>query len=58
MKITKTTLKNKRLDKACDSYRIKKTKCDGKKPCNRCRLDNKICVSTSKGMKDLTRRIC
>ncbi|KAK6868243.1 Fluconazole resistance protein 1 [Candida tropicalis] len=41
-------LKKKRVGKACDSCRIKKTKCDGKKPCNRCILDNKICVFTEK----------
>lgn len=41
-------IKKKRVGKACDSCRIKKTKCDGKKPCNRCILDNKICVFTEK----------
>lgn len=41
-------LRKKRVGKACDSCRIKKTKCDGKKPCNRCMLDNKICVFTEK----------
>lgn len=41
-------LRKKRVGKACDSCRIKKTKCDGKKPCNRCTLDNKICVFTEK----------
>ena len=41
-------VKKKRVGKACDSCRIKKTKCDGKKPCNRCLLDNKICVFTEK----------
>lgn len=41
-------IKKKRVGKACDSCRIKKTKCDGKKPCNRCTLDNKICVFTEK----------
>ncbi|ODV79346.1 uncharacterized protein CANTADRAFT_6482 [Suhomyces tanzawaensis NRRL Y-17324] len=40
--------KKKRVGKACDSCRIKKTKCDGKKPCSRCILDNKICVFTEK----------
>lgn len=42
------TTKKKRVGKACDSCRIKKTKCDGKKPCNRCLSDNKICVFTEK----------
>ncbi|KAK6462402.1 hypothetical protein DFJ63DRAFT_154131 [Scheffersomyces coipomensis] len=41
-------IKKKRVGKACDSCRIKKTKCDGKKPCNRCLIDNKICVFTEK----------
>lgn len=40
--------KKKRVGKACDLCRIKKTKCDGKKPCNRCTIDNKICVFTEK----------
>lgn len=40
--------KKKRVGKACDSCRIKKTKCDGKKPCNKCVQDNKICVFTEK----------
>lgn len=43
-----TSTKKKRVGKACDSCRIKKTKCDGKKPCNRCLSDNKICVFTEK----------
>ncbi|RLV94871.1 Fluconazole resistance protein 1 [Spathaspora sp. JA1] len=41
-------IKKKRVGKACDSCRIKKTKCDGRKPCNRCIIDNKICVFTEK----------
>lgn len=47
--------KKKRVGKACDSCRIKKTKCDGKKPCNKCIQDNKICVFTEKKkLKDKT----
>lgn len=41
-------IKKKRVGKACDLCRIKKTKCDGKKPCGRCIADNKICVFTEK----------
>lgn len=44
--------KKKRVGKACDSCRIKKTKCDGKKPCNKCSQDNKICVFTEKKVKE------
>ncbi|CAK9438969.1 uncharacterized protein LODBEIA_P31930 [Lodderomyces beijingensis] len=41
-------LKKKRVGRACASCRLKKTKCNGVKPCNRCLLDNKICVFTEK----------
>ncbi|KAK9240512.1 hypothetical protein V1525DRAFT_207832 [Lipomyces kononenkoae] len=34
----------KRVGKACDSCRIKKSKCDGRKPCSRCIMDDKICT--------------
>ncbi|ODQ64833.1 hypothetical protein NADFUDRAFT_71218 [Nadsonia fulvescens var. elongata DSM 6958] len=40
--------KHKRVGKACDSCRIKKTKCDGKKPCTKCLLDNKLCTYSEK----------
>lgn len=40
--------KKKRVGKACDLCRIKKTKCDGKKPCSRCIADNKLCAFTNK----------
>lgn len=40
--------RKKRVGKACDSCRIKKTKCDGKKPCSRCIADNKLCAFTEK----------
>lgn len=45
---SKSQTKKKRVGKACDSCRIKKTKCDGKKPCGKCLSDNKICVFTEK----------
>ncbi|KAI5952591.1 FCR1 [Candida jiufengensis] len=45
---TTNHIKKKRVVRACSSCRIKKTKCDGKKPCNRCLIDNKICVFTEK----------
>jgi len=45
--------KKKRVGKACDSCRLKKTKCNGKQPCERCILDNKICIYTErKKVKD------
>ncbi|KAK5072266.1 Fluconazole resistance protein 1 [Exophiala xenobiotica] len=34
----------KRVCKACDRCRLKKSKCDGTSPCNRCKADNAICV--------------
>lgn len=40
--------RKKRVGKACDLCRIKKTKCDGKKPCLRCIADNKLCAFTEK----------
>ncbi|KAK9449760.1 uncharacterized protein V1518DRAFT_414590 [Limtongia smithiae] len=41
----------KRVGRACDACRIKKSKCDGRKPCSRCMADDKICMFT-----DRTRR--
>ncbi|KAA6409019.1 MAG: C6 transcription factor [Lasallia pustulata] len=34
----------KRVCKACDRCRLKKSKCDGSSPCNRCKSDNAICI--------------
>ncbi|KAI9677779.1 MAG: hypothetical protein M1829_002551 [Trizodia sp. TS-e1964] len=34
----------KRVCKACDRCRLKKSKCDGASPCSRCKSDNAICV--------------
>ncbi|KAL2441666.1 hypothetical protein ABEF95_015993 [Exophiala dermatitidis] len=34
----------KRVCKACDRCRLKKSKCDGASPCGRCKADNAICV--------------
>lgn len=38
------TSTRKRVCKACDRCRLKKSKCDGASPCNRCQSDNAICV--------------
>ncbi|KAH6850680.1 hypothetical protein B0I37DRAFT_119001 [Chaetomium sp. MPI-CAGE-AT-0009] len=35
--------RKKRMPKACGSYRISKVKCDGLRPCSRCRTLRKIC---------------
>ncbi|KAG7926413.1 hypothetical protein KL925_003463 [Ogataea polymorpha] len=40
--------KKKRVGKACDSCRLKKTKCSGKQPCEKCQADNKICIYTER----------
>ncbi|CZT20166.1 uncharacterized protein RCC_06023 [Ramularia collo-cygni] len=33
----------KRVCKACDRCRMKKSKCDGASPCSRCKSDNSVC---------------
>ncbi|KAK2811407.1 hypothetical protein FQN49_008458 [Arthroderma sp. PD_2] len=33
----------KRVCKACDRCRLKKSKCDGVVPCSRCQIDNMVC---------------
>ncbi|KAK9377086.1 uncharacterized protein V1513DRAFT_373871 [Lipomyces chichibuensis] len=38
----------KRVGKACDACRIKKSKCDGRRPCSRCLAEDKICVFTDR----------
>ncbi|EER23144.1 hypothetical protein D8B26_001218 [Coccidioides posadasii str. Silveira] len=35
--------RRKRVCKACDRCRMKKSKCDGNSPCQRCKSDNTIC---------------
>ncbi|KAH2067024.1 hypothetical protein KXW21_005134 [Aspergillus fumigatus] len=37
-------VKRKHVLKACDRCRVKKTKCDGKQPCNRCSAHNHPCL--------------
>lgn len=44
--------RKRRVGKACDLCRVKKSKCDGKKPCSRCIADNKLCVFTKKKSKE------
>lgn len=43
--------KKRRAGKACNLCRIKKTRCDARKPCFRCVADNKLCVYTEKKPK-------
>ncbi|KAK9352950.1 hypothetical protein V1523DRAFT_350190 [Lipomyces doorenjongii] len=38
----------KRIRKACDACRFKKSKCDGRNPCSRCIVNNKICIFTNR----------
>ncbi|KAK9322027.1 hypothetical protein V1517DRAFT_324751 [Lipomyces orientalis] len=38
----------KRVRKACDACRFKKSKCDGRNPCSRCIVNNKICTFTNR----------
>ncbi|ODV84277.1 hypothetical protein CANARDRAFT_24052 [[Candida] arabinofermentans NRRL YB-2248] len=45
---SRQSLKKKRVGKACDSCRLKKTKCSGKQPCEKCKVDNKICIYTER----------
>ncbi|KAK4949280.1 Fluconazole resistance protein 1 [Elasticomyces elasticus] len=34
----------KRVQIACDRCRLKKSKCDGARPCKKCQVDNAICI--------------
>ncbi|KAF6513230.1 hypothetical protein HZS61_007488 [Fusarium oxysporum f. sp. conglutinans] len=46
----------KRVRKACERCRMKKTKCDGEFPCMRCKNDNLICTAAARkktGYKEL-----
>lgn len=46
----------KRIAKACDRCRLKKTKCSGGKFCKRCKQDGTVCVTTTAAKKgDLTK---
>ncbi|KAK9258109.1 hypothetical protein V1519DRAFT_357406, partial [Lipomyces tetrasporus] len=38
----------KRVVKACDACRLKKSKCDGRKQCSRCIANGNFCVFTSR----------
>ncbi|KAG7192816.1 Fluconazole resistance protein 1 [Scheffersomyces spartinae] len=55
VRLRKLSQIQERVVRACDSCRIKKTKCNGLKPCSRCIQDNKICVfSEKKKLKEKT----
>ncbi|CCH47038.1 Thiamine repressible regulatory protein [Wickerhamomyces ciferrii] len=43
-----TNMKKRRVGKACDCCRMKKTKCDGVKPCSRCKIHNHLCSYTER----------
>lgn len=36
----------RRVTRACDSCRVRKTKCDGDKPCMKCANENQVCTYT------------
>lgn len=36
------------MEKACDSCRVKKTKCNGKSPCEKCIANNYVCTYTDR----------
>lgn len=45
--------KRVRVEKACDSCRVKKTKCNGQNPCEKCISNNYICTYTERNkLKD------
>ncbi|VEU20202.1 DEKNAAC100952 [Brettanomyces naardenensis] len=46
-----TNSRKKRVGKACDSCRLKKTKCSGIQPCEKCIADNKICTYSERSNK-------
>lgn len=46
--VTTDEVRKKRVGKACDSCRMKKTKCDGRRPCLRCSQDDKLCTYSEK----------
>ncbi|KAH7186876.1 hypothetical protein BKA60DRAFT_626806 [Fusarium oxysporum] len=48
MKESMTDKSQKKVRKACVRCRVKKTKCDGKIPCRRCKDDQKICTASAR----------
>lgn len=45
---------SKRVARACDRCRLKKTKCSGGKICERCKQDGVVCVTTSNLRKNVS----
>lgn len=52
MKSLSPSQRKKRAVQACDPCRVKKTKCNGKAPCDRCAAENKPCIFTERRSTD------
>ncbi|CAI6033450.1 hypothetical protein V2G26_001407 [Clonostachys chloroleuca] len=50
-------IRKKRIPKACGSCRQSKVKCDGQRPCSRCRSLKKVCVFTEPPKDEQERKI-
>ncbi|KAL5351008.1 Fluconazole resistance protein 1 [Pseudogymnoascus australis] len=50
--------RHKRVKKACERCRMKKTKCDGESPCKRCRDDGLVCTAGHRKKAESKRLPC